>query len=117
MDATVPLWLFALVAALPVVVFAVQKAAQGNNEPGIVPLDNETLVEAIRVQGAKIRELTDSLAALELKQSARDAELADALERFARMTQRLAVRADRDKRNGAADDTGNLDAILARRRL
>lgn len=117
MDATVPLWLFALVAALPAVAFAVQKAVERENGPGIVPLDDETLREAVRLQGERIREITVALDSLTLAQSKRDAELADALERFARMTQRLAVRADRDKRNGADDATGNLDAVLARRRL
>lgn len=113
MDASLPLWAFFAAAALPVsaaaVVFALQKAAGRENEPRTVPVDVEMLTEAVRRQGERLGEL-------ERRGSERDAELADALDRFARMTQRLAVRADRDRRNATEpDDSGDLKAILARR--
>lgn len=120
MDATIPLALFLPAVTLPVilaaVVFAVQKALGARNAPQSVPVDGETVTEAVRLQGVRIRELSDALEALTLKQAERDTELADALERFARMTQRLAMRADRAARETPGEeDTGTLAAVIARR--
>lgn len=121
MDASPPFWLFFAAAALPVsaaaVVFAIQKARERENGPGtgprIVPND---LQGAVALLGARLQAIENRLSDLETQQGRRDTELADALDRFGRMTQRLSVRADRAAKNGTENETGDLDRILARRR-
>jgi len=83
-----------------------QLAPRTENEPEIIPADVGMMTDAIRRQAERIGDL-------ERRGSERDVELADALDRFARMTQRLAVRADRAERENPS--TGDLAHILARR--
>lgn len=98
MDATVsPVWvaLFPLLLGVGAGFSWLWNRARSNNAPAPIIPDVETLTEAVRLQGVRIREHAERIGSLEAGQARRDAELADALDRFAKMTQRLAVRADR----------------------
>lgn len=99
-----------LLVSVGAAVFAVQKAVGRRNAPRTVPVDLATVTEAVRRIGERLSDL-------ERRGSERDAELADALVRFSRMTQRLAVRADRQKRAEEPTEApvSDLDFIRSRR--
>jgi len=88
-------------------------ALRVENRPAIVPNDLEAAIARI---ARRSLDCENRLIALENRDTEREAQLADSLQRYERMTKRLTMRADRQLRTEEdSTETGDLAAIIARR--
>jgi len=87
-------------------------ALLARNTPAIVPNDLEAAIARI---ARRSLDCENRLIALEHRDAEREAQLADALQRYERMTKRLTMRADRQRATQDETETGDLAAVIARR--
>jgi len=108
----------AAIVGLALGILAVWRALQGisvrltENGPAIVPNDLEAAIARI---ARRSLDCENRLISLENRDAEREAHLADALQRYERMTKRLTMRADRQRATQDETETGDLAAVIARR--
>jgi septal ring factor EnvC (AmiA/AmiB activator) len=94
-------------------------ALRARNSPSIVPNDLEAALARVARRSIEIAQdvstLENRLIKLEHRETEREAQLADALQRYERMTKRLTMRADRQRPAQDETETGDLAAVIARR--